>query len=128
MAYDLDSMTRRFCNAGDTFQYPSCNRGIVDCARKKIGGSKMFISSKEVETMLGLEIAVRLCEWIKGYTPVACKEVFGSENAMRFNIDEAIEHAKIKMLHDSFKREFFPHLVKLKHYKVSGVFQNARSA
>jgi hypothetical protein len=88
----------------------------------------MFISSKEVEAMVGREIAVRLCEWIKAYSPVTCKEEFGLENAVRFNIDEAIEFAKIKMLHDSFKREFFPHLVKLKHYKVCGTFDTVRSA
>ena len=88
----------------------------------------MFISSKEVEAMVGREIAVRLCEWIRAYSPVTCKEEQGQENAVRFNIDEAIEFAKIRMLHDSFKREFFPHLVKLKHYKVCGTFNTARSA
>ncbi|MCJ7766497.1 MAG: hypothetical protein MUP09_11225, partial [Thiovulaceae bacterium] len=62
------------------------------------------------------------------YTPVACSEEQGDEDEVRFNIDEAIEFAKIRMLHDSFKREFFAHLVKLKHYKVCGTFNNVRSA
>ncbi len=88
----------------------------------------MFISSKEVEAMVGREIGDRLCEWIRAYSPVSCKEEHGSENVIRFNIDEAIEFSKIKMHHDSFKREFFPHLVKLKHGKVCGTFEAVRSA
>ena len=88
----------------------------------------MFISTKEVEMMLGRELALRLCEWISVYSPVTCKEVFGYEKEIRFNIDEAIEFAKIKMHKDSFKREFFPHLVKLKHAKVIGAFESACSA
>ena len=88
----------------------------------------MFISSKEVETMVGRELAVRLCEWISVYTPVTCREVFGSDKTIRFNIDEAIEYSKIKMHHDSFKREFFPHLVRLKHFMVCGAVKTVRSA
>lgn len=88
----------------------------------------MFISTKEVEMMLGRELALRLCEWISAYSPVTCKEVFCSEKEIRFNIDEAIEFSKIKMHQDSFKREFFPHLVKLKHAKVIGAFESACSA
>ena len=88
----------------------------------------MFISSKEVEMILGRELSVRLCEWIGTYSPVSRKEVFGSENEIRFNIDEAIEFSKIKMHQDSFKREFFPHLVKLKHCKVCDTFNNVHSA
>ncbi|WP_345977437.1 hypothetical protein [Sulfurimonas sp. HSL3-7] len=88
----------------------------------------MFISSKEVEMILDQELSVRLCEWISSYSPVSCKEVFGSENEIRFNIDEAIEFAKIKMHRDSFKREFFPHLVRLKHCKVCDTFNTAHSA
>ncbi len=88
----------------------------------------MFISSKEAEVVIGREQAVRLCEWIKTYTPVTCKEEQENKEAVRFNIDEAIEYAKIKMLQDSFKREFLPHLVKLKHAKVSCSFEPVRSA
>lgn len=88
----------------------------------------MYISSKEVEMLLGQEQAVRLCEWIKTYTPVTCKEEQENGETVRFNIDEAIEFAKIKMFQDSFKREFLPHLVKLKHAKVSCCFEPVRSA
>jgi hypothetical protein len=88
----------------------------------------MFISSKEVEVMLGREIAVRLCAWISSYTPVSCKEVSATDNNIDFDIDEAIEFTKIKMHQDSFKREFFPHLVKLKHGKVVGAFETVCSA
>lgn len=88
----------------------------------------MFISSKEVEVMAGRELAMRLCEWISSYTPVCCREVNGFENEIRFDIDEALEYVKIKMHHDSFKQEFFPHLVKLKHAKVIGAFESVRSA
>jgi hypothetical protein len=88
----------------------------------------MFISSKEVEVVVGQDLGIRLCEWIRAYSPVSCKEESGSENVVWFNIDEAIEFAKIKMLHDSFKREFFPYLVKLKHYKVCSAVNSARSA
>lgn len=78
--------------------------------------------------MYGCELAGRLCEWIIVYSPVACREVFGSEKEIHFNIDEAIEFAKIKMHQDCFKREFFAHLVKLKHAKVIGAFESACSA
>jgi len=88
----------------------------------------MFISSKEVEVMVGRELAERLCEWISSYTPVSCREVFGPVNEIYFDIDEAMEFAKIKMHQDSFKREFFPHLVKLKHAKVIGALESVRSA
>ena len=78
--------------------------------------------------MFGLELAVRLCVWISVYSPVTCREVYGSEKEIRFNIDEAIEFAKIKMHQNSFKREFFVYLVKLKHAKVIGAFESACSA
>ena len=88
----------------------------------------MFISSKEVEALIGQEQAVRLCAWIKTYSPVTCKDEQEDKEAVCFNLDEAIEFAKIKMLQDSFKREFLPHLVKLKHAKVSCSLTPARSA
>jgi hypothetical protein len=88
----------------------------------------MFISSKEVEVMVGRELAIRLCEWISIYTPVCCREVLGFESEICFDIDEAMEYAKIKMHQDIYKREFFPHLVKLKHAKVIGTFESVHSA
>jgi len=88
----------------------------------------MFISSKEVEAIIGRELSVRLCEWIRACSPVTCREEGGVNDAIRFDIDEAIEFAKIRMHQERFKREFFPHLVKLKHAKVCGAFESARSA
>ena len=88
----------------------------------------MFMSLREVETMLGRETAVRLCEWLKEHTPVRCREGQGYADGVEFDIDEAIEYAKIRIHQDSFKRAFFPHLVKLKHYKVCNGFDTARSA
>jgi len=88
----------------------------------------MYISSKEVEIMVGRELALRLCGWISSYTPVCCREVNGLESEICFDIDEALEYVKIKMHQDSFKREFLPHLVKLKQAKVIGVFESVRSA
>ena len=77
----------------------------------------MFISFREVEALVGQELASRLCEWIRNLTPITCIEE--QEQAVQFDIDEAIEFAKIKTQQDAFKREFFPHFVKMKQYKVN---------
>ena len=70
----------------------------------------LYITSKEVEAVVGTELALRLCEWIRNHTPITCIE--------SFDIDEALEFAKIRMQHDNMKREFFPHFVKMKQYLV----------
>jgi hypothetical protein len=88
----------------------------------------MFISLKEIESMVGRETAVSLCRWIGNYTPVTCRQEQGSADVQQFDIDEAIEYAKIKMHQDSFKRAFFPYLVKLKHYKICNGFEKDCSA
>jgi hypothetical protein len=88
----------------------------------------LFISSKEVETVVGRELAVRLCDWIRAYTPVSCKVGQGEESALLFDIDEAIAFSKIKMRQDTYKREFFPYLVKLKQYKVCSSLEAVCSA
>ena len=77
----------------------------------------MFISSKEVETLFGRELAMRLCEWIQNHTPVTCIKAEDRER-MGFDIDEAMDFAKIRMHTDALKREFFPHFVKLKQHRV----------
>ncbi|WP_345985546.1 hypothetical protein WCX49_00075 [Sulfurimonas sp. HSL-1656] len=79
----------------------------------------MFITSKEVENVIGKELADRLCEWLRTSSPISCIIEQGSENTIRFNIDEAMDFSKIKMHSDALKREFFPHIAKLKQYKVS---------
>ncbi len=86
----------------------------------------MFISLREVETFVGQEAAVRLCEWIENYTPVTCRQ--GIKDGLEFDIDEAIEYAKIKIHQESSKRAFFPHLVKLKHDMVCNGLEKVRSA
>jgi hypothetical protein len=78
----------------------------------------LYITSKEVEAVIGTELALRLCEWIRNHTPITCMEEKGHENFVRFDIDEAMEFAKIKMQQDEMKREFFPHFVKMKQYMV----------
>ncbi len=88
----------------------------------------MFISSQNVETVLGRELTTRLCQWLSTNSPVTCKKDPGYEHGLQFNIDEALEFCKIKMLQDSTKKEFFPHLAKLKNYQVRGMFHNDRSA
>ncbi|MDA3945450.1 MAG: hypothetical protein PF439_02065 [Helicobacteraceae bacterium] len=88
----------------------------------------MFISSHNVETVMGQELTARLCQWLSGNSPVNCKKDPGYEHGIQFNIDEALEFCQIKMLQDSTKKEFFPHLAKLKNYQVCGMFENARSA
>jgi hypothetical protein len=79
----------------------------------------MFISSKDVEALFGHELAIRLCEWIRGNTPITCIKEREYENAIGFDIDEALEFSKIRMFDDPFKREFFPLFVKLKRQMVS---------
>ena len=86
----------------------------------------MFISSNEIETIMSREFTVRLSQWISTDSPVSHE--LGHDHAIRFDIDEALEFCKIKMLHDSTKKEFFPYLVKLKNYQVRGMLENARSA
>ncbi|MGB6018091.1 MAG: hypothetical protein WBF77_00675 [Sulfurimonadaceae bacterium] len=88
----------------------------------------MFISSNDIATIMSQELTVRLSQWISANTPVRHQNELGYENAIRFDIDEAIEFCKIKMQQDNTKKEFFPHLVKLKNCQVRGMFQNARSA
>jgi len=88
----------------------------------------MFITSKEVEAVVGKELAERICEWLRTSSPVSCILEQGSENAIRFNIDEAMEFSKIKMKSDAIKREFFPHIAKLKQYKVSAAVRPVISA
>lgn len=78
----------------------------------------LYITSKEVETVVGSELGLRLCEWIRNHTPIACVEEKGTEDLVRFDIDEALEFAKIRMQHDASKREFFPHFVKMKQHMV----------
>jgi hypothetical protein len=77
----------------------------------------MIITSKEVETVVGKELATRLCEWIRLHTPVTCIKAEDDER-MGFDIDEAMAFAKIRMHTDALKREFFPHFVKLKQHRV----------
>ncbi len=88
----------------------------------------MFISLREVKTFVGREMAVRLCEWIENYTPVTCRQGQEVKDGLEFDIDEAIEYAKIKIHQESFKRAFFPHLVKLKHDMVCNGLEKVRSA
>jgi len=78
----------------------------------------MFISFREVETLVGPELAARMCEWVRSVTPVTCLVEQEQSNSAWFDIDEAIEFSKIKMHHDAAKREFFPHFVKLKQALV----------
>ena len=78
----------------------------------------LYITSKEVEAVVGTELALRLCEWIRNHTPITCIEMKDHENQVSFDIDEALEFAKIRMQHDNMKREFFPHFVKMKQYLV----------
>jgi len=85
----------------------------------------MFITSKEVEIVVGKELAVRICEWLRTSSPVSCIAEKGAEDAIRFNVDEALEFSKIKMQQDSLKQEFFPCFVKLKKYKVNGAYETA---
>ena len=85
----------------------------------------LYITSKEVEAVVGTELALRLCEWIRNYTPITCIEEKGYENLVRFDIDEALEFAQIKTQHDAFKREFFPHFVKMKQYMVRAAVRPA---
>ncbi|UFS62547.1 hypothetical protein LOH54_00085 [Sulfurimonas sp. HSL-3221] len=79
----------------------------------------MFITSKEVETVIGKELADRLCEWLRTSSPISCIVEQGAEDAIRFNVDEAMDFSKIKMHSDALKREFFPHIAKLKQYMAS---------
>jgi hypothetical protein len=79
----------------------------------------MYISSKDVEALLGHELAIRLCEWIRGHTPITCIEERGDENGIGFDIDEALEFSKIRMVDDPCKREFFPLFVNMKRHMVS---------
>jgi len=88
----------------------------------------MFITSKEVETVVGKELADRLCEWLRTCSPVSCIADQGGENAIRFDVDEALDFSKIKMQHDALKREFFPCIAKLKQYKVSAAVRPVISA
>ncbi len=88
----------------------------------------MFISSNDVATIMSMELTVRLAQWISTSTPVTHEIVPGHESAVRFDIDEALEFCKIQILHDSTKKEFFPHLVKIKNYQAREMFDNDRSA
>lgn len=88
----------------------------------------MFISSNEIAAIMNQELAVRLSQWISAHTPVTHENELGHESAIRFDIDEALEFCKIQILRDSTKKEFFPHLVKIKNYQARGMFENARSA
>lgn len=88
----------------------------------------MFISSREIATIVGLELTFRITQWISTNTPVNCKLDTAYDNDITFDIDEALEYCKIKMLKDRTKKEFFPYLVKLKNYQVRGVFDTPRSA
>ncbi len=88
----------------------------------------MFISACNVETILGEELATRLCDWLCVNAPVCCKKDFGYGQGFAFDIDDALEFCKIRMLQDSGKKEFFPHLVRLKNCQVSGAFEHARPA
>lgn len=79
----------------------------------------MFVSYKEMENLLGQELAMRLCKWIQNNTPITCIGEQEHESAMGFDIDEALEYSKIRMFDDPNKREFFPLFVKLKRQLVS---------
>ncbi|MEJ2467482.1 MAG: hypothetical protein P8Y65_03450 [Campylobacterales bacterium] len=72
-----------------------------------------------MENLFGPELATRLCGWIQNKTPITCIEEREQDNAMGFDIDEAIEFSKIRMFDDPVKREFFPLFVKLKRQAVS---------
>ena len=87
----------------------------------------MFISYHEVETLVGKELADRLCEWVRVHTPVTCIAEQGHENAVKFDIDDALEFVQIKMRQDAVKREFFPYIVKMKQYKVRAAVRPAAS-
>jgi hypothetical protein len=78
----------------------------------------LYISSKEVEVVVGAELAVRLCNWIRNHTPITCIEATDQADMVRFDIDEALEFTQIKTQQDPSKREFFPYFVKMKQYKV----------
>lgn len=78
----------------------------------------LYITSKEVEAVVGAELALRLCEWIRNHTPISCVEARDQENLVRFDIDEALEFAQIRTQQDAYKREFFPYFVKMKQYMV----------
>lgn len=88
----------------------------------------MFISSHNVETALGLETAACLCEWLRLNAPVCCKRGDDHGGDFQFDIDDALEFCKIRMLYDDKKKEFFPYLARLKSCQVSGMFGHARSA
>jgi len=88
----------------------------------------MFVSSNEIATIMSQELAVRLSQWIRANSPVTHEKETGHESAIRCDIDEALKFCKIHILHDNTKKEFFPHLAKIKNYQVRGMFDTARSA